>query len=77
MEPNFAIVSNLPLPNEPHTLIGNHCAIVTCGKKERLTTQIAETIQKVIEPQGVGVVIEARHRCMIDVRSGKAAFRRC
>ena len=29
--------------------------------QERLTTQIAETIQKVIEPQGVGVVIEARH----------------
>ena len=34
-------------------------------KKERLTTQIAETIQKVIEPQGVGVVIEARHLCMM------------
>ena len=30
-----------------------------------LTTQIAETIQKVIEPQGVGVVIEARHLCMM------------
>ena len=34
-------------------------------KKQRLTTQIAETIQKVIEPQGVGVVIEARHLCMM------------
>src|SRR5689334_4909793 len=33
--------------------------------QERLTTQIAETIQKVIEPQGVGVVIEARHLCMM------------
>ena len=31
----------------------------------RLTTQIAETIQKVIQPQGVGVVIEARHLCMM------------
>jgi GTP cyclohydrolase IA len=30
--------------------------------QERLTTQIAETIQKVIEPQGV---IEARHLCMM------------
>jgi GTP cyclohydrolase I len=39
--------------------------------QERLTTQIAETIQKVIEPQGVGVVIEARHLCMM-----KAALRR-
>ncbi|MBI2683514.1 MAG: GTP cyclohydrolase I FolE [Acidobacteriales bacterium] len=33
--------------------------------QERLTTQIAETIQKAIRPQGVGVVIEARHLCMM------------
>lgn len=33
--------------------------------QERLTTQIAEIIQKVIQPQGVGVVIEARHLCMM------------
>src|SRR5260370_24080014 len=33
--------------------------------QERLTTQIAETIQKAIEPQGVGGVIEARHLCMM------------
>ena len=33
--------------------------------QERLTTQIAETIQKTIEPQGVGVVVEARHLCMM------------
>ena len=33
--------------------------------QERLTTEIAETIQKVIEPQGVGVVVEARHLCMM------------
>ena len=33
--------------------------------QERLTTQIAETIQQTIEPQGVGVVIEARHLCMM------------
>ena len=33
--------------------------------QERLTTQIAETIQKTIEPLGVGVVIEARHLCMM------------
>ena len=31
--------------------------------QERLTTQIAEAIQNAIEPQGVGVVIEARHLC--------------
>jgi len=33
--------------------------------QERLTTQIAETIQKAIQPQGVGVGIEARHLCMM------------
>lgn len=33
--------------------------------QERLTTQIAETIMEEIHPQGVGVIIEARHLCMI------------
>jgi GTP cyclohydrolase I len=33
--------------------------------QERLTTQIAETIQQAIQPQGVGVVVEARHLCMM------------
>ncbi len=33
--------------------------------QERLTTQIAEAIQNAITPQGVGVVIEARHLCMM------------
>jgi GTP cyclohydrolase I len=33
--------------------------------QERLTTQIADTIQSAINPQGVGVVVEARHLCMM------------
>ncbi|HET7215898.1 MAG TPA: GTP cyclohydrolase I FolE [Terriglobia bacterium] len=33
--------------------------------QERLTTQIAETIMETIKPQGVGVIIEAKHLCMI------------
>jgi GTP cyclohydrolase I len=33
--------------------------------QERLTNQIASTIQDVIKPRGVGVVIEARHFCMM------------
>ncbi len=33
--------------------------------QERLTNQIAETLQETIHPQGVGVVIEARHLCMM------------
>ena len=33
--------------------------------QERLTTQIAEAIEQVLEPKGVGVVVEARHLCMM------------
>src|ERR1700748_308629 len=33
--------------------------------QERLTVQIAETIQDAIQPLGVGVVIEARHLCVM------------
>jgi GTP cyclohydrolase I len=33
--------------------------------QERLTTQIAETINQKIHPRGVAVVVEARHLCMI------------
>ena len=33
--------------------------------QERLTTQIAETLEKVLSPRGVGVVIEAKHLCMM------------
>ncbi|MCX6637946.1 MAG: GTP cyclohydrolase I FolE [Acidobacteria bacterium] len=33
--------------------------------QERLTQQVAEAIQQVLEPKGVGVVCEARHFCMM------------
>jgi GTP cyclohydrolase IA len=33
--------------------------------QERLTVQIAETIQQCVKPKGVGVVIEAMHFCMM------------
>ena len=32
--------------------------------QERMTSQIAESIQDKISPEGVGVIIEARHLCM-------------
>ncbi len=33
--------------------------------QERLTTQIAETLERVLQPKGVAVVIEAMHLCMM------------
>ncbi len=33
--------------------------------QERLTTQVAETLQRVLEPKGVAVVVEAIHLCMM------------
>lgn len=33
--------------------------------QERLTEQIAQAIQDVLQPEGVGVVIEAEHLCMM------------
>jgi len=33
--------------------------------QERLTVQIAEAVQQAIQPLGAGVVIEARHLCMM------------
>lgn len=32
--------------------------------QERITTQVADTINKVLTPKGVGVVLQARHMCM-------------
>lgn len=33
--------------------------------QERLTQQVAETIQELVQPRGVGVICEARHFCMM------------
>jgi GTP cyclohydrolase I len=32
--------------------------------QEKLTAEIAEAIQDILEPLGVGVVVEAEHSCM-------------
>jgi GTP cyclohydrolase I len=33
--------------------------------QERMTTEIADAIVEAIEPQGVGVIVEAQHLCMM------------
>ncbi len=33
--------------------------------QERLTTQIANALNDILEPRGVGVVMEAHHLCMM------------
>jgi GTP cyclohydrolase I len=33
--------------------------------QERLTMQVAQTLEEVLEPKGVGVVVEAKHLCMM------------
>ena len=38
--------------------------------QERLTTQIADTLQQILKPKGVAVVMEAQHLCMI-MRGGE------
>ncbi len=39
--------------------------------QERMTQQIAEALQRVLEPKGVGVVADARHLCMMMRGVGK------
>jgi GTP cyclohydrolase I len=57
------------LPNKRVVGISKLARIVDAyGKRlqiqEKLTAQIATSINKVLEPKGVGVVIEAAHQCM-------------
>ena len=44
--------------------------------QERLTQEVAQTVQEMIEPLGVGVICEARHFCMMMRGVEKAALRR-
>lgn len=57
------------IPNGSVVGISKLARLVECfGRRlqiqERMTTQIANTIEEVLKPQGVMVVIEATHMCM-------------
>lgn len=57
------------LPNERVVGISKLARVVEAFAKrlqiqEKMTAQIANTINEVLQPQGVAVVIEAQHQCM-------------
>ena len=57
------------MPNKRVVGISKLARLVdVCAKRlqiqETLTSQIAETIQRVLDPLGVAVIIDASHRCM-------------
>ena len=57
------------LPNERVVGISKLVRLVDIFTKrmqiqEALTSQIADTIQEILKPKGVGVVVEAAHQCM-------------
>jgi GTP cyclohydrolase IA len=58
------------IPNGYITGLSKLARVVDCFSRrlqvqERLTDQILKAIQDALEPQGVAVVIEARHMCMM------------
>ena len=58
------------LPKDRIVGLSKLARVVECFSRslqvqERLTMQIAKAVMEILEPHGVGVVIEARHLCMM------------
>ncbi len=49
-----------------------HCFARRFQVQERMTEEIAHSMEKYLDPQGVGVIIKARHTCM-NMRGAKAS----
>ena len=69
MVPFFGTVHVGYIPNKKVVGISKIARVVDAFARrlqiqERLTKQIADTIQEVLQPQGVMVVVEAEHLCM-------------
>jgi len=69
MVPFFGVAHIAYVPEERVVGISKLARLVECfGRRlqiqERLTSQIADTIEEVLQPKGVGVVVTAEHMCM-------------
>lgn len=69
MAPILGVAHVAYLPNSRVVGISKLARVVEAFAKrlqiqEKLTAQIANTINEVLQPQGVAVVIEAQHQCM-------------
>ena len=69
MVPFHGVVHIGYIPNGSVVGISKLARLVECFARrlqiqERMTSQIADTIVKVLQPQGVAVVVEAEHMCM-------------
>ncbi len=70
MQPFFGKVSIGYIPNKKIIGLSKLPRIVETFSRrlqnqERLTMQIAQTLEKLLKPKGVGVVIEAKHLCVM------------
>jgi len=69
MVPFFGKAHVAYIPEEKVVGISKIARLIDCYShrlqiQERLTTQVANTLEKFLNPQGVAVVIEAEHMCM-------------
>jgi GTP cyclohydrolase I len=69
MAPFFGVAHVAYIPNKRIVGLSKLARLVDAFSKrlqvqERLTNQIANTIEEVLQPIGVGVMIKARHLCM-------------
>lgn len=69
LAPFFGVCSIAYIPNQKIVGLSKFSRLVEAYARrlqvqERLTQQIAGTIEKVLQPKAVGVVLECRHLCM-------------
>ena len=61
-----------PAQSSPHSCLSRPALRRPSVRQERLTSQIADTLDQGLNPLGAGVVIQAEHLCM-KMREGRTA----